>query len=116
VTTRYDYVTVGHVTCDLVENRPTGTTGQVGGSAFYSALQASRLGLRTLIVTQGDPAELQELLAPYLNELDLQVLPAKHTTTLATVGAGATRLQRVLAWAGAMVDPLLHARLQAPGA
>ncbi len=106
MSTRYDYVTVGHVTLDLIEDRPGGTAGQPGGGAFYSALQAARLGLRTLIVTQGVPAQIEELLAPYASELDLRVIPAPHTTTLATSHSGLARSQRVLAWAGRIVEPL----------
>jgi sugar/nucleoside kinase (ribokinase family) len=106
VSTRYDYVTVGHVTLDLIEDRPGGTVAQPGGGAFYSALQAARLGLRTLIVTQGAPAQIEELLAPYATELDLCVIPTAHTTTLSTSGSGLSRSQRVLAWAGQIVEPL----------
>ncbi len=103
---RYQYVTVGHVTRDLIEDRAGGTIGQPGGGAFYSALQAARLGLRTLIVTQGVPGEIEELLDPYGEELDLRVIPAEHTTTLSTRGSGAQRSQRLLAWAGPIVQPL----------
>lgn len=109
MTRRYDYVTVGHVTLDLIEDRPGGTVAQPGGGAFYSALQAARLGLRTLILTQGVPEQIEALLAPYLDELDLRVLPAPHTTTLATTGSGPTRSQRVLAWAGPILEAIdLH--------
>lgn len=108
---RYDYTTVGHVTIDVlaaesiekegpgsrlrhpVERRP-------GGTAFYSALQAARLGLRTLILTRGVPAEIEALLAPFRDELDLRVLPAEHTTTLQAWLDGPHRHQRLLAWAG----------------
>jgi sugar/nucleoside kinase (ribokinase family) len=100
---RFDYVTVGHVTVDAIEG---GDCRRVGGSAFYSALQAARLGLRALIVTRGEPREVRELLAPYRDELAVEVLPAERTTTLATSGAGAARRQRVLAWAGAIVEPI----------
>lgn len=106
MSTRYDYVTVGHVTLDLIEDRPGGTVAQPGGGAFYSALQAARLGLRTLIVTQGVPAQIEELLAPYATELDLRVIPATHTTTLSTTGHGLARSQRVLAWAGPIAEPV----------
>jgi sugar/nucleoside kinase (ribokinase family) len=106
VTASYDYITVGHVTLDLIEDRPAGTVAQPGGGAFYSALQAARLGLRTLIVTQGLPGQIEELLAPYAMELDLRVTPAPHTTTLATTGSGLMRSQRVLAWAGPIAEPL----------
>jgi sugar/nucleoside kinase (ribokinase family) len=104
--TRFDYVTVGHVTRDAIDSMEGGTIYRPGGSAFYSALQAARLGLRTLIVTQGVPTEIEALLAPYLAELDLRVIPAEHTTTLSTRGMGAERSQRVLAWAGPIVEPL----------
>ncbi|MFI5005627.1 MAG: PfkB family carbohydrate kinase [Solirubrobacterales bacterium] len=93
----FDYVTVGHVTVDVLDadgaRRP-------GGTAFYSALQAARLGLRTLILTRGVPAEIEELLGPYREELDVRVLPAERTTTLLTHGSGHARRQRLLAWAG----------------
>jgi sugar/nucleoside kinase (ribokinase family) len=101
---RYDYVAVGHVTCDGL-NDGSGERFQPGGTAFYSALQAARLGLRALIVTQGAPAQIEQLLSPYSGEIDLQVIPAPRTTTLATRGAGAVRVQSVLAWAGPIVDP-----------
>jgi hypothetical protein len=84
---------------DSGERRP-------GGGAFYSALQAARLGLRALIITQGHVAELEELLAPYRGEVELRIFPAQHTTTLATSGMGAGRRQRMLAWAGAIAEPL----------
>lgn len=103
---RFDYVTVGHVTRDVIEDRADGAISQPGGGAFYSALQAARLGLRTLIVTQGVPREIAELLEPFDGELDLRVIPAEHTTTLSTRGSGARRSQRLLAWAGPIVEPL----------
>ncbi len=98
----FDYVTVGHVTVDVLEDG----TRRPGGGAFYSALQAARLGQRTLILTKGNPAEVQELLAPHREEFELRVLPAEHTTTLLTSGTGKERRQRVLAWAGPIVEPL----------
>jgi hypothetical protein len=103
---RYDYVTVGHVTRDVIEDRARGMVARAGGGAFYSALQAARLGLRTLIVTQGVPLEIAELIEPFNDELDLRIIPAKHTTTLSTRGSGARRSQRLLAWAGPMIEPL----------
>ncbi|MDQ6811992.1 MAG: hypothetical protein M3Z95_08855, partial [Actinomycetota bacterium] len=98
----YDYTTVGHVTADVSADG----SRRAGGSAFYSALQAARLGQRTLILTQGVPAEIEELLAPYREEFALEVLPAAQTTTLLTSGGGAARTQRVLAWAGPMAQDL----------
>jgi hypothetical protein len=104
--TRFDYLTVGHVTRDAIVRSKRGLVYQPGGSAFYSALQAARLGLRTLIITQGVPHEIEALLAPYLDELELRVIPAEHTTTLDTRSHGTSRTQRLLAWAGPILEPL----------
>ena len=93
----FDYVTVGHVTVDVIAAEQT---RRPGGGAFYSALQAARLGLRTMILTQGSPPELERLLEPYRKELELCIFPAPASTTLLTSGSGTTRTQRVLAWAG----------------
>jgi sugar/nucleoside kinase (ribokinase family) len=98
----HDYVTVGHVTVDVLPNN----SRRPGGTALYSALQAARLGLRTLVLTQGDPPEVERLLEPYRDELDLTVLPAEHTTTLRTRGEGAERRQRLLTWAGPCAEPV----------
>jgi hypothetical protein len=98
----YDYTAVGHVTIDVLEDG----TRRPGGTALYSALQAARLGLRALILTQGAPAEIEALLAPFGAELDLRVVAAPETTTLRSSGTGAERRQRLEAWAGAMPDGL----------
>lgn len=99
----YDYTTVGHVTIDVLGDG----SRQAGGAAFYSALQAARLGLRVLIVTRGAEREIQEALAPYGEELHLHVQPARDTTTLQTSGSGSERVQRVLAWAGPIREDLV---------
>jgi sugar/nucleoside kinase (ribokinase family) len=93
---RFDYTAVGHVTLDVMADG----SRRPGGGAFYSALQAARLGLRTRILTRGVREEIEALLEPYLEELSLDVLEAAHTTTLETIGQGRERSQRVLAWAG----------------
>jgi sugar/nucleoside kinase (ribokinase family) len=98
---RYDYTAVGHVTVDVFADG----SRQPGGTAFYSALQAARLGLKTLILTRGNPREIEQLLAPYSGEFDQRVLPAELTTTLQTQGEGAGRSQRLLAWAGPIEAP-----------
>ena len=93
-----DYTTVGHVTADVMADG----SRRPGGGAFYSALQAARVGLRARIVTRGVRAEIETLLAPYAGELELEIEPAEHTTTLETSIDGRTRSQRMLAWAGEM--------------
>ena len=99
----FDYVTVGHVTVDVIA---ADATRRPGGGAFYSALQAARLGLRALILTQGSPPEIEALLAPYRDELELRIVPAPATTTFATSWPGGQRSQRVLAWAGPIAGPI----------
>jgi pfkB family carbohydrate kinase len=99
----FDYVTVGHVTVDVIASD---SSRRPGGAAFYSALQAARLGLRALIVTQGSPPEIEALLAPYRDELELRIIPAPATTTFETSWTGGRRSQRVLAWAGPLAGPI----------
>ncbi len=96
MTVTVDYTTVGHVTVDVMADG----SRRAGGSAFYSALQAARLGARALIVTRGVRTEIEALLAPYRDELELDVIEAERTTTLQTWGVGRSRAQRMLAWAG----------------
>ncbi|MGO9321244.1 MAG: PfkB family carbohydrate kinase [Solirubrobacteraceae bacterium] len=98
----FDYTTVGHVTIDVLDDG----SRRAGGTAFYSALQAARLGRRALILTRGRAREIEQLIEPYRHELELQVLPAPHTTTLRTAGSGSQRSQRVLAWAGPISEQL----------
>ena len=98
----FDYTTIGHVTADILADG----TRRPGGSAFYSALQASRLGRRSLIVTQGAAREIEELLDPYRSEFELVILAAPETTTLETSVVGTERAQRVLAWAGPIAEDL----------
>lgn len=99
----FDYTTVGHVTADV---KADGSRGP-GGSAFYSALQAARLGQRTLIVTRGNVREIERLLDPFRGEFELRIFPAARTTTLGTYGSGAARRQRLIAWAGPIGEDVM---------
>jgi sugar/nucleoside kinase (ribokinase family) len=98
----FDYTTVGHVTADVASDG----SRRPGGSAFYSALQAARLGQRALIVTQGNRREIEELLEPFRGELELEVFPAAQTTALESYASEGLRRQRVLAWAGPIAEDL----------
>ncbi len=93
---QFDYIAVGHVTVDALEDG----TSRPGGTALYSALQAARLGLTALILTRGVAEEIEGLLEPWAGELELQVQRAPETTSFATSGVGAERRQRLLSWAG----------------
>lgn len=108
-----DYLAVGHVTVDAIADADEGPRRQPGGGAFYSALQASRLGLRARILTAGVERELRALLEPYADELEVEVLPAQQTTTLETHGSGADRTQRIVGWAGPLPAASGHATARA---
>jgi sugar/nucleoside kinase (ribokinase family) len=99
---RHDYTAVGHVTIDVLKDG----SRRAGGTVLYSALQASRLGLRTLVITRGVTSEVERLLAPFASELDVEIVAAAQTTTLATSGTGAARVQRMLAWAGPIEESI----------
>jgi sugar/nucleoside kinase (ribokinase family) len=105
----FDYVAVGHVTVDVLLSAMGIEQRQAGGSALYSALQAARLGLRTLLLTAGQPDELRELLAPFAAEIELEVVSCEHTTTLQTTRIGSNRSQRLISWA----DPIPAAKVPA---
>jgi sugar/nucleoside kinase (ribokinase family) len=98
----YQYTAVGHVTIDVFDDG----SRRPGGSAFYSSVQAARLGLRTLVITRGVAREIDALMEPYRTELEVVVLPAERTTTLLTTGPGPVRRQRMLAWAGPIAGEL----------
>jgi sugar/nucleoside kinase (ribokinase family) len=91
-----DYTTVGHVAIDVMADG----SRRPGGSAFYSALQAARLGQRARIITRGSPGEIERVIEPYGREVEVEVSAAAQTTTLQSSGSGARRTQRILAWAG----------------
>lgn len=91
-----DYTAVGHLTVDVLEDG----SRRPGGSVFYSALQAARLGLSAAVITRGCERELRELLDPLELPFTLEILPAEHSTTMQTTGIGEHRRQRLLAWAG----------------
>jgi sugar/nucleoside kinase (ribokinase family) len=95
-TARFDYTTVGHVTADVAADG----SRHAGGTAFYSALQAARLGGRVLVITRGVEREIEDLLNAYRSEFELTILPAQRTTTLLAKGSGGGDTQRLLAWAG----------------
>jgi sugar/nucleoside kinase (ribokinase family) len=102
-------VAVGHVTVDVLLDAAGAQRRQAGGGALYSGLQAARLGLRTLLLTAGRPDELGELLAPFAAEIELQVTPRRHTTTLQTTGVASSRSQRLTSWAGPVHTDEVHA-------
>jgi sugar/nucleoside kinase (ribokinase family) len=89
------------VTVDVLEDG----SRRPGGTALYSGLQASRLGLRTLVLTRGHPSEIEACVGELASEFELRIEPARQTTTLLTGVSPAGREPRLLAWAGEMKAP-----------
>jgi hypothetical protein len=111
---QYDYLALGHVTADVLLDTDGRQRRQPGGGAFYSGLQAARLGLRTLVITRGEPDELRSLLARFAGELTVEILPAAQSSTLETCGSGSQRRQRLRSWAGPISPADLRAVEPAP--
>ena len=85
---RFDYTTVGHVTVDVMADG----SRRPGGSAFYSALQAARLGLRARVITRGvAPSEIEELLGALRGELELETAAVAADDDARRRPASATR-------------------------
>jgi len=87
-----DFLVIGHLAKDKA------TEGwRLGGTAAYASLTASRLGLRTAVLTSAasdlDPSLL-------LLDIDVRLLPASETTVFENVYGPKGRLQYVWARAG----------------
>lgn len=81
-----DYLMIGHITRDETPDGPL-----LGGTATFSSLMASALGLRVGIVTSWG-ADLP--LGP-LSELPIVNLPAEHSTTFENTTTPEGRLQTI---------------------
>lgn len=77
---RPDFLTIGHVTRDLLPNG----TWRLGGAVTYAALTAQRLGLRAAIVTSAPPDVLAALDA-VLPDIPLSVVPSAEATTFENI-------------------------------
>jgi sugar/nucleoside kinase (ribokinase family) len=94
-----DFVAVGHVTIDHVAGRR-----RLGGAAAFASLTASRLGLRSALVTSVGPG------FPYWNALrgiEVHLEEAARTTEFSNLYEGEDRKQRVLAEAAPLTEASL---------
>jgi len=91
-----DYLVLGNPTLDV---QPDGSL-LLGGTAVYAALQAARLGLRTVAVGRANPDLLQPYWQRYAKEVDLRVQPSGPITTFRNVSVADSREQWLQAWAG----------------
>jgi sugar/nucleoside kinase (ribokinase family) len=86
--TRPDFLVMGHVVKDVV---PGGW--RLGGTAAYASLQASRLGLRTAVVTSA-PGSMD--LAALLPGVEVHRVPSRRATTFRNCYQDGERRQFVL--------------------
>ncbi len=86
-----DFLVVGHVTRDLLADG----TSRLGGTAFYAAVTAARLGARVAVYTAGGP-ELDLSPLEQIARADVVCRPAAVSTTFHNRYQGGTRQQFLL--------------------
>lgn len=96
-----DYLLIGHITADLMDNGDV----VLGGTALYSALTAARLGARVAVLTRGVfGTEVAGMNIPGLDEfaanLQIIVQDADVPTTFVNTYLGTRRQQHIKHWAG----------------
>lgn len=96
-----DYLLVGHITADLLDDG----TVQLGGTALYSGLAAANMGANVAILTRGryganiagmDVPGLEE----YADRIQVIVQDADVPTTFTNHYVGSRRTQQIKHWAG----------------
>jgi sugar/nucleoside kinase (ribokinase family) len=102
-----DYLVIGHICLDRL---PDGRLIP-GGTALYGAVQATRLGLATDVLSAGNAEALAGPLRPYRDLFTVDLHDTPETTIFVNVGVGAARKQSVAGWAG--VIPLAGRALDA---
>jgi sugar/nucleoside kinase (ribokinase family) len=100
-----EYVVVGHCALDV---QPDGSF-LPGGTVLYGALTAARMGMRTAVLTAGDPAALVPALAPFRDAFAIHILPAPATTIFENIPTPQGRRQTLHGWAGAILPESLPA-------
>lgn len=96
-----DYLIIGHITADLLEDGSV----TLGGTALYSALTAHRLGARVAVLTRGLYGRtIRGMKVPALDHfadrLQIIVQDADVPTTYVNDYLGSRRVQHVRHWAG----------------
>ena len=107
-----DILLIGHVTRDLIDNRPD-SDYRLGGTVSFAAVTALRLGRTPTIVTRAAPdTDLTELPAA----VDLRLLPSAITTTFANVYTEQGRIQYCYTPAAAITQADIPPQLRRPRA
>jgi sugar/nucleoside kinase (ribokinase family) len=96
-----DYLVIGHICADLLEDG----TAVLGGTSIYSALTAANLGLRVGVITRGKYGQVADGIAipgleEYADRIQIIVQDADHPTIFVNRYSGGRRTQHVRSWAG----------------
>jgi len=96
-----DYVVVGHICADI---QPDGSV-LLGGTAFYSAIAAAKLGWRVGILTRGNyGVTIDDLVVPQLDlgddRIQIVVEQAEWPTFFINDYSSGRRTQQITRWAG----------------
>ena len=83
-----DFLVIGHATRDLLPNGDW----RLGGSVAFAALTASRLGLRTAVVTSG-PEDVEDSLREILPEIAIHCVRSTDATVFENIYAAGRRQQ-----------------------
>lgn len=83
-----DYLAIGHVTKDLLDDG----TYTVGGTVSFSGQLAHTLGYKTAVLTSAAP---DYELAKALPHLQISIVPATETTTFSNIYTAEGRIQKV---------------------
>lgn len=90
-----DFLVVGHITKDIVANG-----FRAGGTAAYSALTASKLGLTAAVVTSAGPdLNIPQVFPERSKPIQVHVVPSEKTTTFENVYSPMGRKQFIHALA-----------------
>jgi sugar/nucleoside kinase (ribokinase family) len=81
---RYDMVTIGHVTDDILDDRGT-VSRFIGGAAYFSSIAAKRSGAELLIVTKLAQKDFGLLYGLKEQEIEVIALPSTRTTSIENV-------------------------------
>jgi sugar/nucleoside kinase (ribokinase family) len=81
---RYDIVTIGHITHDLLNDRGE-VSWFIGGAAYFSAFAAKRSGAGLLVVTRLAEKDFGLLQGMKEEGIEVIALPSAHTTSIENI-------------------------------
>jgi sugar/nucleoside kinase (ribokinase family) len=108
---RVDFLTIGHVTRDLLHNDPESSEYALGGTVSFAAVTARRLGYDAVVVTRAAANVDLSFLEAHARVI---VLPSRTTTTFANIYTEKGRVQYCYTPAKAITAADLPDSLRSP--